>query len=133
VKLSFGGKKMTIAEVSAKYGLSIDTLRYYERIGLIPPVTRNRNGIRNFTEMDCNWVAFTKCMRGAGIPVEALIEYVSLFQKGDSTRQVRKEILIEQRELLEKRIAEIRDALEKLDFKIANYDTLVLEYEKKLV
>jgi hypothetical protein len=64
-------KKMTIAEVSAQYGLSIDTLRYYERIGLIPPVTRNRNGIRNFTEMDCNWMYLIKYLRGVGIPVEA--------------------------------------------------------------
>jgi DNA-binding transcriptional MerR regulator len=124
---------MTIAEVSAQYGLSIDTLRYYERIGLIPPVTRNRNGIRNFTEMDCNWVAFIKCMRSAGIPVETLIEYVGLFQKGDATRQARKEILIEQRGLLAQRITEMRETLEKLDFKIANYDTLLLEYEKKMV
>ncbi|MDR2479541.1 MAG: MerR family transcriptional regulator [Treponema sp.] len=60
---------MTTAEVSAQYGLSLDTLRYYERIGLIPPVTRNRNRIRNFTEMDRNWVGFIKCMRSAGIPV----------------------------------------------------------------
>jgi DNA-binding transcriptional MerR regulator len=124
---------MLIAEVAALYGLSIDTLRYYERIGLIPPVTRSKNGIRNFSEMDCMWVAFTKCMRQAGIPVEALIEYVSLFQKGGDTRQTRKEILMEQRGLLEKRIEEMREALEKLDFKIANYDTLMLEYEKKMV
>jgi DNA-binding transcriptional MerR regulator len=124
---------MTIAEVAAKYGLPIDTLRYYERIGLIPPVTRSRSGIRNFTEMDCNWVGFIKCMRSAGIPVEALIEYVALFQKGDATRQARKEMLIEQRGLLAERITEMQGALEKLDFKIANYDTLMLEYEKKMV
>jgi DNA-binding transcriptional MerR regulator len=125
-------KKMLIAEVSAQYSLSVDTLRYYERIGLIPPVTRNRNGIRNFTEMDCIWVGFIKCMRSAGIPVETLIEYVALFQKGDATRQVRKEMLIEQRALLAQRITEMQEALEKLDFKIANYDTLLLEYEKKM-
>jgi DNA-binding transcriptional MerR regulator len=122
---------MTIAETAKKYGLTTDTLRYYERIGLIPPVTRNKNGIRNYTEWDCNWVEFTKCMRQAGIPIEALIEYVSLFQKGDGTRQVRKEILIEQRGLLVKRLAEMQKTLERLDVKIAGHDTADFQYERK--
>jgi DNA-binding transcriptional MerR regulator len=124
---------MTIAEVGKQYGLSTDTLRYYERIGLIPSVTRSKSGIRDYTEWDCNWGGFIKCMRSAGIPVEALIEYVSLFQKGDDKRQTRKEILIEQRGLLAERITEMRETLEKLDAKIAGYDTRVFEYEKKLV
>ena len=76
---------MTIAEVSKKYDISADTLRYYERIGLIPPVNRSRSGIRDYTEEDCRWVEFAKCMRGAGLQVEALIEYVALFQQGDET------------------------------------------------
>jgi DNA-binding transcriptional MerR regulator len=122
---------MTIAETAEKYGLTADTLRYYERIGLIPPVTRNKNGIRNYAEWDCNWVKFTKCMRVAGIPIEVLIEYISLFQKGDSTRQARKEILIEQRGFLAERIKTMLETLEKLDLKIADYDTTHFEYEKK--
>lgn len=81
---------MTIAEVSSQYGLSPDTLRYYERIGLIPPVRRTAGGIRDYSENDCMWVSFAKCMRGAGLQVEALIEYVSLFQKGDATIEARK-------------------------------------------
>ena len=76
---------MSITEVSKKYGLSPDTLRYYERIGLIPPVHRTAGGVRDYTESDCNWVEFIKCMRGAGIQVEALIDYVALFQQGDAT------------------------------------------------
>jgi len=123
---------MTIAEVGKEYGLTVDTLRYYERIGLIPSVMRSKGGIRDYTEWDCNWVSFIKCMRTAGIPVEALIDYVSLFQKGDSTRQARKEILIEHREQLAQRIAEMQSTLEKLDAKIAAYDTALFEYERKL-
>ena len=61
---------MTIAQVSQKYGISADTLRYYERIGLLPPVGRTKSGIRDYTEEDCNWVNFIKCMRSAGLPVE---------------------------------------------------------------
>ena len=72
---------MRIAEASQKYDITADTLRYYERIGLIPPVNRNANGIRNYTKEDCNWVEFIKCMRGAGLSIEVLIEYVTMFQK----------------------------------------------------
>lgn len=76
---------MTIKEVSIKYEISADTLRYYERIGLIPTVNRKDNGIRDYTEEDCNWVEFIKCMRSAGISIEALIEYVTLSLQGPST------------------------------------------------
>ena len=112
---------MTIAEVSRKYFLSADTLRYYERIGLIPSVPRNKSGIRDYGEKDCGWVEFIKCMRGAGVQVEALIEYVNLFQQGDDTRAARKQILIEQREQLAACMEEMRQTLGRLDKKIAGY------------
>jgi DNA-binding transcriptional MerR regulator len=123
---------MTIAEVAEKYGLSTDTLRYYERIGLIPPVQRNKVGNRDYSETDCNRVEFVKCMRSAGIPVESLIEYVRLFLMGEETRETRKTILQEQRELLAARIAELQKTLEGLDFKIANFDARIGEVEEKL-
>jgi DNA-binding transcriptional MerR regulator len=123
---------MTIAEVGERNGLSTDTLRYYERVGLIPPVTRSKGGIRNYTENDCLWVEFIKCMRSAGITIETLIEYVSLFQRGEETRETRKKILGEQRDLLAARIKELQQTLKKLDYKIANYDEIVYEAERKL-
>ena len=123
---------MTIAEVSEKYNITTDTLRYYERIGLLPPVTRTSGGIRNFTETDCNWVQFIKCMRDAGIPVEALIDYVNMFQQGDSTREARKELLIEQRKLLKKHLEELQKTIEHLDWKIKHYDNEMKECEKGL-
>lgn len=73
---------MTIAEVSRKYDISADTLRYYERIGLIPPVPRTRGGVRDYGEESCGWIQLMKCMRAAGVQIEALIEYVDLFQQG---------------------------------------------------
>ena len=112
---------MTIAEVSRKYNISADTLRYYERIGLIPPVHRTAGGIRDYNEEDCKWVEFCKCMRGAGLTIEALIEYVALFQQGDSTCKARMELLEEQRSLLKGRIADMEDTLRRLDKKIAYY------------
>ena len=124
---------MTIAEVSRQYGLSADTLRYYERIGLIPGVTRSKSGIRAYTEEDCRWVEFAKCMRGAGIQIEALIEYVALFQQGDATIEARKQILTEQRDQLRARIAEQQQTLDRLNAKIERYDQGLLPAEQKLM
>lgn len=88
---------MTIAEVSKKYGLSADTLRYYERIGLIPPVPRTPSGVRDYDEASCRWVELMKCMRAAGVQIEALINYVALVQQGEGTLRARKDLLVEQR------------------------------------
>ncbi len=123
---------MTIAEVSEKFDLSQDTLRYYERIGLIPRVNRNKSGVRNYTEEDCKWVEFIKCMRNAGLPIEVLIEYVGLFQQGDETIEARKELLIEQRKQLMTRIEDMKKTLERLDYKIARYEQTIVEKEKTL-
>lgn len=113
---------MTITEVSTKFDLSQDTIRYYERIGLLPRVNRNKSGIRDFTEEDCRWVEFIKCMRGAGLPIEVLIEYVGLFQQGDQTSGARKELLIEQRKQLVIRMEEMEKTMKRLDYKIARYE-----------
>ena len=113
---------MTIAEVSKKYDISADTLRYYERIGLIPPVHRTSGGIRDYTEDDCKWVGFAKCMRSAGLTIEALIEYVGLCQQGGDTFAARRDLLTEQRRQLSLRIEEMQETLARLDRKIEWYD-----------
>lgn len=112
---------MTISEASKLYDISNDTLRYYERIGLIPKVNRSRSGIRDYTQEDLSWIEFIKCMRAAGLSIEALIEYVNLFQQGDSTIESRRELLIEQRKLLVKRIEDMNKTLERLNYKIDVY------------
>ena len=116
---------MTIKEVSEKYDISADTLRYYERIGMIPEVTRNANGIRNYQKSDLGWVELAICMRSAGLPVEALIEYVKLFQQDDSTFAARLQLLQEQREKLEEQKAQLQVAMDKLDYKISRYEKAV--------
>lgn len=123
---------MTITEVSQKYDMPQDTLRYYERIGLIPRVNRNKSKIRDYTEEDCKWVEFIKCMRGAGLPIEVLIEYVGLFQQGDETIEARKELLMEQRNQILTRMEDMKKTLERLDYKIASYEQVVVEKEKRL-
>ena len=122
---------MTISEVSNKYNLSAETLRYYERVCVIPPVNRNENGIRDYTEVNCNWVNFIKCMRDAGLSIESLIEYTTLFQRGDSTLGSRKQILIEQRDEMVNRIKDMHDALDRLNKKIDWYDENIQSYENK--
>ena len=91
---------MTIKEVSQKYNISQDTLRYYERVGLIPTVARTSGGIRNYTENDLGWVENAICMRNAGVPIEALIEYVKLYQEGDETCEARRQLLQKQLDAL---------------------------------
>jgi DNA-binding transcriptional MerR regulator len=124
---------MKIAEVSEQYGISSDTLRYYERIGLIRPVNRTASGIRDYNEIDLRRVEFIKCMRSAGLPIETLIEYVGLVQQGDGTIEARKEILKEQRELLAGRMKEMQKTLDLLDHKIEGYEKAVLKKEKEMV
>ena len=125
---------MTIREVSEKFGISQDTLRYYERIGLIPPVTRTAGGVRNYQESDLNWVEHTVCMRSAGVSVEALIEYLRLYQQGDETFEARLQLLSEQLDELEAQKAQLETTIDRLKYKISRYEkaveTGVLDWSK---
>ena len=124
---------MKIGEVSENHGISSDTLRYYERIGLLPSVNRTESGIRDYSELDQKRVAFIKCMRSAGLPIDVLIQYFELVQQGDKTIKARKEILIEQREQLLARMKEMQETLDLLDYKISVYENAVLTKEKELL
>src|SRR6185369_6513094 len=124
---------MKIAEVSEKFSMSVDTLRYYERVGLIPPVHRNDGGIRDYDELDLRRVDFIKCMRGAGLPVEVLIEYMGLVLQGDSTIEARKEILVEQRDLVVTKMEEMQKTLDRLNYKIDVYEKALLKREKEIL
>ena len=117
--------EMTIKEVSEKYNISQDTLRYYERVGMIPPVTRTGGGIRDYQEADLSWVELAICMRSAGLPVEAMIEYVRLYQEGDQTIPARLQLLVDQREALLEQKRQIDTTLERLNYKISRYEKAV--------
>ncbi len=115
---------MTIAEVSKKYDLTTDTLRYYEKIGLLNDVPRTESGIRNYDENSCRRIEFIKCMRGAGVEIEVLIEYMSLFEKGKSTVKARKKLLEEQREKLLEKQKNINETVDRLNYKILLYEEI---------
>jgi DNA-binding transcriptional MerR regulator len=123
---------MTITEVSKKYDITADTLRYYERIGLIPPIQRNKSGIRDYDEDSCRWIELMKCMRKAGVRIEALIEYVFLFQQGDATVDARKGLLMDQRNQLMERMNDMQKSLDRLNAKIDRYEQGLMVAEKKL-
>lgn len=121
---------MTIAEVSKKYDITQDTLRYYERIGLLPEVPRTKSGIRDFDEESCKWVEFIKCMRSAGMTIEILLDYMTLFKKGKETVSERKNLLTEQRKVLEEKKKEIENTIKRLDYKIELYKEIEMGKRK---
>ena len=116
---------MTIAEVSKKYDLTPDTIRYYEKEGLIPKIPRNKSGIRDFDENSCRWIEFIKCMRNAGLSIGVLSKYVKLMEKGPKTAKERKQLLEGQRDILLKKQKDINDTIDRLNYKIEVYDDIV--------
>lgn len=122
---------MNIKEVAQKYDLTADTLRYYEKVGLIPKVHRNDVGYRDFTEEDINWVEFAKCMRNAGMSVESLSKYVALFQKGESTIDQRKQILLDQQAVMAEKLKDMQATYDRLTKKVDNYDNHIAKYEEE--
>lgn len=123
---------MTIAEVSEKYQISADTLRYYEKEGLIPYISRSEGGVRNYTEEDCARIGFVKCMRSAGLSIEVLKQYFELFAKGKRTLKTRRDLLATEREKLKDRMTELQDTLKRLDYKISVYDKALKSKTKEL-
>lgn len=122
---------MRIAEVAQQFDITPDTLRYYERIGLLPRIKRTASGVRDYSEADCGRIEFIKCMRGANVSIEALQEYMRLLDLGDATIAERKAILEEQRDIAQARIAEMQAGLDRLNHKIDNYGK-ILDAEKRL-
>lgn len=116
---------MTIKEVAEKYDITPDTLRYYERIKMIPEVTRTAGGIRDYQESDLQWVELALCMRSAGLPIEAMIEYLQLYQKGDETIPARLELLNNQMEVLKEQRDKIEATMKKLSYKISRYEEAI--------
>ena len=123
---------MTIRAVSERYGLSADTLRYYERVGLIPPVPRSKGGARDYDAASLGWVELIKCMRSAGVGIEALTEYCRLFQQGEEIQEARKALLEEQRRQLLERMKDMQRSLNRLNEKIENYEQGLARKEREL-
>lgn len=116
---------MTIREIAAKTNMSTDTLRYYERIGLLPPMPRNAAGIRNYDEYFVNFINFIKKLKASGMSLEHIIDYIRLAEMGDATIQERKKLLAEAREMLFDKINSLQLVAELADYQLRNYENLL--------
>ncbi len=85
---------MNIAQVSEKFDITKETLRYWERSGLLPTITRNESGYRDYGEYELNWIFFIQAMRKAGVSIEALVEFVELYRLKTDTRAAQKQLLV---------------------------------------
>jgi DNA-binding transcriptional MerR regulator len=112
----------TIKEAAQLTGISIDNLRYYERIGLIPEVPRTASGIRDYDEMSLNWIEFAMRFKRSGMSLEAIREYIQLALQGEATKPARKEILLEAKDDLEKKMTEIQESLDVINYKLGTYE-----------
>jgi DNA-binding transcriptional MerR regulator len=125
---------LTIKDVCERFGITADTLRYYEKVGAIPKVGRSQGGIREYDDEALSWVQNAVCLRKAGVSVEAIAEYVRLFNMGDETIKDRLDLLVSEREELGRQLAELTEAVDLLDWKISRYreavETGVLDWNK---
>lgn len=112
---------MTIKEVALKFDMTNDTLRYYEKVGLIGPIKKNKSGVRDYSENDLKRIEFVKCMRNAEVPIAVLKKYMELYDAGSHTVKERKNLLEKQREVLKEKLDKMNDAYEKLNYKIKLY------------
>ena len=124
---------MNISEAEKITGLTAATLRYYESEGLIPPVTRKNGGVRDYQQDDLGWIDFIKCMRSAGMSVDSLIEYTTLFRNGTQSDEARKNILIRERDQLLAKQKEISETIERLNGKIKSFEGKMRESEDSLM
>lgn len=123
---------MNISEVAEKFGISADTLRFYEKEGLIASVPRT-SGARNYGEKEIENIEFIICMRNAGLSVSVLKEYMNLIKEGDKSIEIRKKLLSNQRKLLKQKLEEMQKAYDRLNYKIEVFYPKLLEKEKNLL
>ena len=122
---------MNIKKAADMFDLSVDTLRYYERVGVIPPVSRNESGYRDYTTNDLNWIYLAKNLRNAGLSVESIIEFAHLAQlrEAQNVEKAQKQILVDQLEELDRKLEEMQEVRELLVYKIETYDEHIAKFK----
>ncbi|HCA4330601.1 TPA: MerR family transcriptional regulator [Listeria monocytogenes] len=122
---------MNIKQAADMFGLTVDTLRYYEQVGVIPPVHRNESGYRDYKTSDLNWVYLVKNLRNAGLSVESLIEFATLAQlrETQNVEAAQKQVLVDQLKELDEKLAEMKKVRELLVYKIDSYDSHIAQFK----
>jgi DNA-binding transcriptional MerR regulator len=113
--------ELTIAEAAAEAGVSVHTLRYYERAGLLTPIERNGSGHRRFSPEDLEWIVVCTRLRATGMPIRRIRQYADLVRAGDGNEAERLALLEAHREEVRERLREVRRHLELIDYKIDLY------------
>ncbi|HET9186788.1 MAG TPA: MerR family transcriptional regulator [Acidothermaceae bacterium] len=111
----------TVGEAAVRSGFSVDTLRYYERLGLLEPVDRSAGQQRRYREADLDWLGFVSCLRGTGMPVREMREVAELVREGDHTIPQRIAVLEAHADRVRQRIRELTEQLDAVDHKVAYY------------
>ncbi|WP_375178520.1 MerR family transcriptional regulator [Enterococcus rotai] len=120
---------MNSKEAAEMFGLTADTIRYYERVGVIPPIKRDKNGYRVYTTRDLNWVYLAKSLRHAGVSIESLIEFATLAQLEGNVEQAQKQILQDQLQEINEKLGEMTKTRDLLQYKIDTYDEHIAKFK----
>lgn len=123
----------SIKEISIKMNVSVSALRYYENEGLIPVIKRDNNGNRLYTEDNIEWINFLLALRLTGMPIKEIRQYVELYNQGNCTLSNRKKIMLQHKKNVENEISQINKYLERINYKLAVYDTLEAQLKKKKI
>lgn len=116
-------------EAAEMFGLTADTIRYYERVGVIPPIKRDKNGYRVYTTRDLNWIYLAKSLRHAGVSIESLIEFATLAQLEGNVEQAQKQILQDQLQEINEKLGEMTKTRDLLQYKIDTYDEHIAKFK----
>ncbi|MGX7263442.1 MerR family transcriptional regulator [Enterococcus crotali] len=120
---------MNSKEAAEMFGLTTDTVRYYERVGVIPPIKRDKNGYRIYTTRDLNWIYLAKSLRHAGVSIESLIEFATLSQLGGNVENAQKQILQDQLQEITGKLEEMTKTRDLLQYKIDTYDEHIAKFK----
>lgn len=120
---------MNSKEAAEMFGLTTDTVRYYERVGVIPPIKRDKNGYRIYTTRDLNWIYLAKSLRHAGVSIESLIEFATLSQLGGNVENAQKQILQDQLQEITEKLEEMTQTRDLLQYKIDTYDEHIAKFK----
>lgn len=124
----------SIGQVAAKTGLTVHTLRYYEKEGLLPFVRKSSSGLRMFSDNDLAWLSIIECLKETGMPLKGIKQYIDWFREGDATLPQRLEMFKQQQVKVLAQIEQFQKYLQKIDYKVRLYEEAVKQgsFEKAL-
>ncbi|WP_367566272.1 MerR family transcriptional regulator [Lacrimispora sp.] len=117
----------TITQAAQRCGLTAHTLRFYDKEGLLPYVDRTPRGIRSFKESDFEWLQVINCLKDTGMPIKKIKEFIDFCMQGDETLPQRLEIIRNHKKDVEVQMAQLKEHMETIDYKLRYYETAVAE------